>query len=265
VTSRLDQPLALPIAVYIDAIRMHGDLLVDTAEAAGLDTPVPTCPGWTVRDLVQHTEAVHRQKTEAVRTPTLDGPPPKADVPADAGIASYRESLSEMLGVFEASDLTPGSWTWCTHEHRADWWVRRMAHETAVHAADALAAVGAKHTLDPALAIDGVDEILEEMLIGGPAWGSVTPGKGRIDLVSDDRTWSLRFATFSGTSPRTQKQYDIDTLVFDGSDQPETTVTVDPSTLDLWLWGRAELPADAVTGDVAGAGRLRDVAAEGTQ
>jgi hypothetical protein len=31
-----------------------------TAAAGNLDTPVPSCPGWTVADLVAHTGAVHR-------------------------------------------------------------------------------------------------------------------------------------------------------------------------------------------------------------
>ena len=37
------------------------------SRAAGADAPVPTCPGWTVRDLLAHQGMVHRWATAVVR------------------------------------------------------------------------------------------------------------------------------------------------------------------------------------------------------
>ncbi len=45
---------------YLDAIRTNATALVDAADAAGLDAPVPTCPEWTVADLLGHIGRVHR-------------------------------------------------------------------------------------------------------------------------------------------------------------------------------------------------------------
>lgn len=263
-TSDLDKPLALTVAVYLDAIERHGIGLANAAEKAGPNAPVPTCPGWSVLDLVQHTEAVFRQKTEAVRNPTTEGPSDKVELAGDADVASYRQALAEMLDVFTNADLTVPSWTWCTHDHRADWWVRRMAHEAAIHGADAGVAAGDTLDIEQDLAIDGVDEILDEMLVGGPSWGSVTAGETRIDLGAGSRLWQLRFGQFSGTSPTSGRTYDLDTLIHDAAGEPAAVVRTDPATLDLWLWGRASLPSGSITGDPSIAARLRALAAEGT-
>jgi hypothetical protein len=39
---------------YIAAIRENVDRLVAAATSAGLEALVPSCPGWTVRDLLEH-------------------------------------------------------------------------------------------------------------------------------------------------------------------------------------------------------------------
>lgn len=47
-------------------------------------------------------------------------------------------------------------------------WIRRMAHETAVHRVDAAQAVGERWRVDPELAADGVAEALELWLGWAP-------------------------------------------------------------------------------------------------
>ena len=39
---------------YVDAVADSSRRLADAAAAAGVDAPVPTCPGWTVADLLEH-------------------------------------------------------------------------------------------------------------------------------------------------------------------------------------------------------------------
>ena len=53
----------------------------------------------------------------------------------------------------------------------ASFWARRMAHETAVHRADAEIAVGRAPVIDTAIAVDGIDEWL--------GFGDVLDGDGR--------------------------------------------------------------------------------------
>src|ERR1700752_1604641 len=51
---------------YIGALRGEGELLAAAAERAGMGAPVPSCPGWAVRDLLKHTGYVHRWATGIV-------------------------------------------------------------------------------------------------------------------------------------------------------------------------------------------------------
>src|SRR5207248_3102791 len=57
---------------HIEAIEEAGELLVAAAWRAGLDTPVPTCPEWDVRQLVRHQGGVHRWATGIVTTPRTE-------------------------------------------------------------------------------------------------------------------------------------------------------------------------------------------------
>nr|BFE82787.1 hypothetical protein GCM10020093_053880 [Planobispora longispora] len=50
------------------ALDDSGVRLAEAAAQAGLDAPVPTCPGWTVQDLLDHTGGVHRWATAYVAT-----------------------------------------------------------------------------------------------------------------------------------------------------------------------------------------------------
>jgi len=45
---------------HLEVLRRDGEKLADVAQRAGLDAPVPPCPGWQVRDVLQHTGGVHR-------------------------------------------------------------------------------------------------------------------------------------------------------------------------------------------------------------
>ena len=250
---------------YLRSIERDAAIIIDVAQSMPLDTSVPSCPGWTLGDLVVHTGIVHRHKTETVAGGWLDEAPPEPEEPDGDVVMWFAAGVDEMLEVFRLHDLSRPTWTWCIHDHKADWWVRRMAHETAIHGVDAQSAVGEPPSLDPELATDGVDEILVEMMTGGPDWSTVTPMEGVVELATPDRRWGLRRATLSGTSPSTGTRYEaLDTFVFDEA-KPDTVIGAEPSTLDLWLWGRAPLSAGSVSGDPSLADQVRAVAAEATQ
>jgi uncharacterized protein (TIGR03083 family) len=252
--------------LYMTTIRRDAEAMVDAARAVGLDGDVPTCPDWTVRDLVVHTGRVHRHKAEVVRGRYVESdakfpPRPDGDV-----LEWFLEGLDEMLDVFATADLSARSWTWCSHEHNADWWVRRMAHETAIHGADALIAAGQVPAIESSLAVDGVNEILDEFMTDIPQWGTVTAGDNTVALEAGGHRWGLRTATFSGIGSESGTAYEgLVALVIDDADDPDAVVSTDPETLDLWLWGRRELPDEAVTGDRSVVDHVRTVAVEATQ
>jgi uncharacterized protein (TIGR03083 family) len=141
---------------WIAALRREGAAFAAAAQAADPDDDVPTCPGWTVRRLVAHVGRVHRTATAGVLDGTVEPPALAARPPADDSkmLSWYAEGLDKLLQVF--TDAEP---------HLADFWPRRMAHDTTVHRFDAeLAAYAKAGGFDPALAADGVGEVVESML-----------------------------------------------------------------------------------------------------
>ena len=255
---------------YIEFLRSDVASMASAARTAGLSVDVPTCPGWDVRDLIIHTGVVHRHKVETLLGDYQDKPAPLPEVPADDVsdgdvMAWFLEGGAQLLEACAGADLEEPTWTWCPHDHTKAWWVARMAHETVIHRVDAVIAGGETPTIDPWLAGEGVAEILEEFMVGGPSWGTVTPMEQRIRLVAPGRSWDLQLATFSGTSPYSGKTHEgLPSLLYDSADVPMATVSADAPTLDLWLWGRGPLPDDAVTGDISVVGQLRSTAAEST-
>jgi hypothetical protein len=174
-------------------------------------------------------------------------------------------SLDTLLVVLENADLTKPIYTWCDHDHTVSWWVRRMAHESLIHAADAIIAGGGEPTVDVWLATDGVDEILEEMMVGAPEWATIEQSDRRVDLRAGDRVWGLRVASWSGTGPTSGTVYaDEPAVILDTAGSPDTTISTDPANLDYWLWGRAVLPTGATQGDENLAAYVRTVAAVST-
>jgi uncharacterized protein (TIGR03083 family) len=137
---------------------------VGVVERADLSTPVPTCPGWTLSDLVRHAGSVQRWFAVLLRG-RIQQPPTSRDVELKLPeeVAGYpqwlADSLAEATGAIDAGDLDEPMWAWGVDQH-ARFWVRRMLFETLVHRADAELALGLSAEIEPALALDGVDEFL---------------------------------------------------------------------------------------------------------
>jgi uncharacterized protein (TIGR03083 family) len=160
--------------------RFSAGLRACTAELAriidgDLDRLVPTCPGWTFRQLATHLGRGHRWAAQIVAT-RATAPVPMREVadgklPQDpARHASWLNAGADLVieAVTDAgSDLV---WT-MTGMRPASFWTRRRAHEAAVHLADAQLAAGRDVDLAPGLAADGVDEWLGLIAAGsaGPA------------------------------------------------------------------------------------------------
>jgi uncharacterized protein (TIGR03083 family) len=137
--------------------------------AGGLDLTqrVPTCPDWTLRELAIHVGRAHRWAAEIVGTRSARFIPfrsvPDGKFPAGPGErASWlRDGAARLIAVVQAAGSDP---VWAFDQLRpAGFWARRMAHETAVHRADAEIAVGRIPELAPELAADAIDEWLGMM------------------------------------------------------------------------------------------------------
>lgn len=164
-------PTQLPLAQHLEGLRAAMVAFVRYADRAGLAAPVPTCPGWTVRDLVAHQGMVHRWAAELLR-----GERP-LDRDADALEAEGRAAEDPLewlrdgaIELVEAITGAPDDVRAPVYLHDAprprEFWARRQCHETTMHAVDALSAVFGRRP-DPAetwigaeLATDGIDEML---------------------------------------------------------------------------------------------------------
>jgi uncharacterized protein (TIGR03083 family) len=130
-------------------------------------TPVPTCGRWTMADLIQHIGHIHRWAAAMVaeRSPTRHSRK-KADLPLPADPTTWPDWLAEaetlLVPVLRAADPDTRMWAWGPDKH-VRFWSRRMVHETAVHRVDAELALGVQPHVDPAVAVDGVEEFLENL------------------------------------------------------------------------------------------------------
>ncbi|HTQ92005.1 MAG TPA: maleylpyruvate isomerase family mycothiol-dependent enzyme [Streptosporangiaceae bacterium] len=152
-----------------DDDRYFAELRACTAELArivdgDLERPVPTCPGWTLRQLATHVGRGHRWAAQIVATrasaPVSTRDVPNGRMPDDP--AQHQAWLTESAGLVTEAVAAAGDepvWTF-TGPRPARWWARRRAHEVAVHLADAQLAAGRDVDLAPGFAADGVDEWL---------------------------------------------------------------------------------------------------------
>jgi uncharacterized protein (TIGR03083 family) len=145
-------------------ISEQADALRAAAVAAGPDAPVPTCPKWTVRDLVAHIAGVHHMVAEAQLLSPKDSRPERPAPPEDweALLAYWDERRATMLERLD-TDTAKQVWGFIPGLTSVGWWGRRQAHETAIHRLDA---EHAAHENVPTLlfnselAADGIDEVV---------------------------------------------------------------------------------------------------------
>ena len=78
---------------------------------------------------------------------------------ADKLGAWLRDGAGALVDAIRAADPRTPVWSWAD-DHSVGFWARRMAHETAVHRADAELALGREFTLEADLAADAISEWL---------------------------------------------------------------------------------------------------------
>ncbi|HET8614648.1 MAG TPA: maleylpyruvate isomerase N-terminal domain-containing protein [Actinomycetales bacterium] len=176
-------------------IEADARLLLDAACSAP-QAPVPTCPGWTARDVVDHTGEVYAHKVAAMR---LGRRPQEGEWPwapdDDSVFGWFSDRLAELLHELGSRDPASPAWTWFDEDQTVGFWARRMAHETAIHRVDAELAAGRSPTAhDEVLAVDGVDELVGTFLASDDVLESEARDTGSCGTVLVDagvRCWLL--------------------------------------------------------------------------
>ncbi|MFF3934721.1 maleylpyruvate isomerase family mycothiol-dependent enzyme [Streptomyces phaeofaciens] len=176
------------------AIAVETARFVAALENADLTTPVPSCPGWTLADLVKHVGSVQRWFSTLLHA-RIQEPPRRREVDLrlpfrQDGYADWlTESATVAARAFAATDPHLPMWAWGVDQH-ARFWARRMLFETLLHRADADLALGRRLTIDRPLAVDGIDEFLVNL----PHAAFFAPKVA--DLRGPDRT--IRFRATDG-------------------------------------------------------------------
>ncbi len=157
----------MEVTSHIDALRRQGELLAAATDTADPGAAVPTCPDWTVRDLVRHMGGIHRWATGFVADRRTEPWRVGLDEvvgtwPDDPDLADWlRTGCTVLADALAAAPDDLECWTFLPAPSARAMWARRQAHETAIHRVDAELAVGAAPApFGPAFAADGVDELL---------------------------------------------------------------------------------------------------------
>lgn len=236
---------------WLGALRAEGDAFRVAVVDADLDTRVPSCPEWTVADLVGHLGVIYQHLAQHVvrgvtappDTPIWEqpGPPESVDL-----VAWWDERYNAIVSLLDSLDPEQPAWNWAPQSKRVAFWDRRMAHETAVHRWDAQFATINAEPIEPKLAADGIAEVLDTWLPAGRHKGP-TDVSGVVGLVATDleHDWLVRLRAGGGVAV-----LDTDTLLDADAHRQRAVVRGSASDLLLVLYGRLDSDVLDLTGDV---------------
>lgn len=248
-------------ACHIARLREEGELLTGAAQRAGLDAPVPACPGWRVRDLLKHLGYVHRWAAGYVREQHLRWVDRASEEEILAGgprddalIGWFRDGHAALVRVLEAADEDMTCWTFLEAPSPLAFWARRQAHETAIHrvdaeqAAAAAGAAGAGGTeagggppIAPGFAADGVDELIMGFLGRDAKRGAWDGPPGVLGFHADDGTGATAHWRVVSTPGRL--------AVAREAGPADCDVTGGAAGLYLLLWNRRDASGLQLRGD----------------
>ena len=152
-------------AEHIAIVRREGERLASAAERTSLDAPVPTCPNWTLRDLVRHISGIHSWAATIVGQSRGRPYDPFTELealwPSDAALVDwFRAGHQTLVHALESAPPDLSCFTFLPAPSPLAFWARRQAHETGIHRADAEASSGVTADYPPEQAVDGIDELL---------------------------------------------------------------------------------------------------------
>lgn len=215
---------------------LHADHQLFTAAIPETPVDVPSCPGWSTNDLVKHMAHVYLSQAFVVENGIqAQNKEHLAHYPRTENFIEFMswgfEAITKALDINRADRPT---WSWHHSDQTVDFWFRRMAHETVIHRIDAEQAVGAVTRVDEALALDGVDEVLDFLPLLG-SWPEVpNVDFGIVSIVATTSTnrkvWELNFTDHAATVSASAAPNSDARLVISG----------DAESMDLYLWGRID-------------------------
>lgn len=224
-------------AELVAAVRQESEALLAAART-DLDAPVPTCGDWQLADLLAHVTGVFTW-VSAILLDRAPDRPLRMEEPTPAEPAgAFENALEELIGVLGDADAETPAWNWSGDNLTASFWARRMAHEVAVHRFDAQRAQGVAQPIDPELATDGLDELVDLIVprVAKRRTGGTPPDGTYLFCATDEGEWPLRVE--DGALSRLELARD-----------PDVTVRGTASALLLAAYGRVPWSSLEVDGD----------------
>ncbi|MEU8613866.1 maleylpyruvate isomerase family mycothiol-dependent enzyme [Actinoplanes sp. NPDC048791] len=222
------------------------------ATAPSLDVPVPTHPGRTLFDLVQHVGLGRRKSAAIVAAGPADAPPDKsawddgrgAPREREALLAWWTESVDQLTSALRAAGPDRCCWTWWDDSpspQTAGAWARRQVPEIAVHTYDAQLTVGAPQPLSEEVALDGFDDCQFTLCATTVAW----PHEPAVVEyhATEGRSWRLRL------SPDGAQVAHLTPAAGEDPDVADVSARGPASDLVLMFYGRIPLDAVELDGD----------------
>ena len=176
-------------SAYVKAVVEQTNTLAQWVDGRDAARPVPTCPKWTLADLVDHVGGTQRMVAVLVGERLTDPAGAYARyVPGPKDPAQWRGWLTDgVAGVTQAfasvTDDTP-VWDPSGGEAGVTFWARRLFGEACVHRADAAVALDLRYELAPESAVGAVEDWLATMTSRGywenrPAFADAMRGNGQ--------------------------------------------------------------------------------------
>ncbi|MEH0829248.1 MULTISPECIES: maleylpyruvate isomerase family mycothiol-dependent enzyme [unclassified Micromonospora] len=221
------------------------------ASAPSLDVQVPTCPEWTLFDLVQHLGEGRRSWAATIAAGPTASAKSSSEGPAaprerEALLAWSAASTQQLLDALREAGPDRGCWTWWGTSQSPQTCgavARHQLQEIAVHTYDAQVTLGAPQPLPDEVALDGVDEFLSTCCATTAAWPHepaavdyhATEGRSWRNWLSADGARAARLPT-PGTMPATAAGEDPDAA--------DASLRGTASELVLAFYGR--IPVDSL-------------------
>ena len=174
---------------HVNWLEAENHAFADACER-DLAVGVPTCPGWTMHDLLAHHASFQSWITTIVHDRLLEPFAPTSIAPPDDDeINWYRAIGARLVTTLRSAPAEANVWG-VTNQQSVGAWARRQASETSVHRWDAQNATGVATPI--AHADDYISEILEHLLPGLIAsFGAPIP-QGTLAMRATDsaNTWT---------------------------------------------------------------------------
>ena len=231
-----------------EAIGNAATVLRANAGSVPLDAVVPTAPEWTVRDLVAHQGMVHRWATAIVGGAHPRGVPDQPFLEEAAAASDllgwFDDGATALLQALATAPADRDVWFFLPDAPAPrEGWARRQAHETTVHAVDAMAArlgrvpEAREVWFGDDLALDGIDELLLGFVPRDRAGlRYADPVTVHVVPAGTDRAWTVVLSPHAAP------------IVTPGAvGDPDAVLTGTPVEVYLGLWNRGD--AMTVTGE----------------